>query len=130
MERWLGKFSDAIYSLARFVIGVLFACHGAQKLFGAFGGIGVPLNPMLKAAGFIEFFGGCLIALGLAAGYVAFIASGEMAAAYFMVHAPGGLWPIVNKGEPAVMYCFIFLYIASRGSGRFSIDALIRPHRS
>jgi putative oxidoreductase len=129
MERWLGKYSDVIYSLMRFVIGALFACHGAQKLFGAFGGEG-PLNPMLKAAGIIEFFAGCLIAVGLAGGYAAFIASGEMAFAYLTVHAHGGFWPIVNKGELAVLYCFIFLYITSRGSGRFSLDALIKPHRS
>src|ERR1700691_1667720 len=129
MEQWLGKFLDAIYPLMRFVIGALFACHGAQKLFGAFGGEG-PLNPRLKTAGIIEFFAGCLIALGLAAGYAAFIASGEMAFAYFTVHAHGGFWPIVNKGEPAVLYCFIFLYIASRGSGRFSLDALFRSGKS
>jgi putative oxidoreductase len=129
MERWLARFSEAIYSLMRFVIGVLFACHGAQKLFGAFGGEG-PLNPMLKTAGIIEFFGGCLIALGFAAGYAAFLASGEMAFAYFTVHAPGGFWPIANKGEFAVLYCFIFLYIASKGSGRFSLDALLKRNRS
>jgi putative oxidoreductase len=73
----------------------------------------------------IEFLGGAFIALGLWTGYAAFIASGQMATAYFMMHAPGGFWPIENKGELAVLYCFVFLYIASRGSGSLSIDALI-----
>jgi putative oxidoreductase len=126
MERWLGKYSDVCYGLMRIVVGLLFACHGAQKLFGLFGGIGASANPLITAAGVIEFFGGALIALGLWAGYAAFITSGQMAVAYFMMHAPGGYWPIVNKGELAVLYCFVFLYIASRGSGSLSIDALIK----
>ena len=130
MERWLGKYSDLYYGLMRFVVGLLFACHGAQKLFGLFGGIGASASPQITAAGVIEFFGGALIALGLWAGYAGFIASGEMAAAYFMMHAPKEFWPIVNKGELAVLYCFIFLYIASRGSGRLSIDALIKKLRA
>jgi putative oxidoreductase len=130
MERWLGKYSDVCYGLMRIVLGLLFACHGAQKLFGLFGGIGAAASPRMTAAGVIEFFGGMLIALGLWAGYAAFIASGEMAVAYFMVHAPGGFWPIVNKGELAVLYCFVFLYVASKGSGSLSFDALIRKPRT
>jgi putative oxidoreductase len=130
MERWLSKYSEILYGIFRIVVGALFACHGAQKLFGMFGGLGAPLTPLLVAAGIIEFFGGVLIALGLGAGYAAFIASGEMAFAYFMMHAPGGFWPIKNKGELAVHYCFIFLYIASKGSGRLSIEALARKQRS
>ena len=78
---------------------------------------------MFLAAGIIEFVGGGLVAIGLWAGYAAFIASGEMAAAYFIAHASKGFWPIVNKGELAVLYCFVFLYIASRGSGAFSVEA-------
>jgi putative oxidoreductase len=70
--------------------------------------------------------GGGLVALGLWAGYAAFVASGEMAVAYFTAHAPGGFWPVVNKGELAVLYCFVFLYVASRGSGPLSVDALTR----
>jgi len=129
MDRWLGKHSERLYALMRFVIGALFACHGAQKLFGAQGGERMVSNPLMLTAGVIEFVGGGFVALGLWAGYGAFVASGMMAVAYFMVHASGGFWPIVNHGEPAVVYCFIFLYIASRGSGRFSVDALARGRR-
>jgi putative oxidoreductase len=129
MERWLGKFTDVAYGFMRIVVGLLFACHGAQKLLGLFGGIGGHASPMIHMAGVIEFFGGALIALGLWAGYAAFITSGQMAVAYFMMHAPGGFWPIVNKGELAVLYCFVFLYIASKGSGGFSIDSLLKKRR-
>ena len=80
-------------------------------------------------AGVIEFLAGILIAIGLFAGFVAFIAAGEMAAAYFKQHSPGGFWPIVNRGELAVLFCFVFLYIASQGSGILSIDALIARAR-
>ena len=109
----------------RLVVGFLFSCHGAQKLFGALGGTqqhhGLPL-----VGGIIEFAGGILIAVGLFAGVAAFIASGEMAAAYFMVHAKMGFWPIINKGELAVAYCFVFLFIAAQGSGSYSLDRLRR----
>lgn len=129
MERWLGKYAEFIYPLMRIVVGVLFACHGAQKLFGVLGGQSQLGNPLLLAAGLIELVGGGLVALGLWAGYAAFIASGQMAVAYFKAHAAGGFWPIVNKGELAVLYCFVFLYIAFRGSGRFSLDALWKAGR-
>ena len=124
MERWLGRYSEVVYALMRMVVGLLFACHGAQKLFGVFGGQNIPSSPLMVTAGMIELIGGGLVALGLWAGYAAFVASGHMAVAYFMMHAPGGFWPIANKGEPAVLFCFIFLYIASGGSGRLSVDAL------
>jgi putative oxidoreductase len=126
MERYLGRYSEAIYCLMRLMVGLAFAQHGAQKLFGLLGGTKVPLASMPGAAGIIEFFGGLLIAIGLFAGWAAFIASGEMAVAYFMVHAGGGFWPIINKGELAVVYCFVFLYIASRGSGRYSVEAALK----
>ena len=129
MERLLGKYSELLYGILRIVAGLLFACHGAQKLFGMFGGSGEPSSLMI-AAGIIELFGGVLIALGLWAGYAAFITSGQMAAAYFMMHASGGFWPIVNRGELAALYCFLFLYIASKGSGRLSIEALVRKPRA
>jgi len=122
MRPILGKFETPIYALVRFIVGALFAFHGAQKLFGAFGGHSMVHNPLMLTAGIIEFGGGLLIAIGLFASVAAFIASGEMAVAYFMAHAPGGMWPIVNKGETAVLYCFIFLYIAAHGAGRFAID--------
>ena len=124
MTRWLDRYSDLTYAVMRLVVGLLFACHGAQKLFGVLGGASQLSNPMMLAAGVIEFAGGLLVGVGLWAGYAAFIASGQMAVAYFKVHASGGFWPIVNKGELAVLYCFIFLFIASRGSGSWSVDAI------
>ena len=124
MEKWLGKFSNFFYALMRIVAGALFACHGAQKLFGVLGGQKQEASLYLLA-GVIEFGGGILIAVGLFASFAAFIASGQMAVAYFKQHAPGGFWPIMNKGELAVLFCFVFLYISSRGSGILSLDALI-----
>lgn len=125
MERWLNQFSDNIYSVMRIVVGLLFVCHGAQKLFGLLGGKVEISTPMMLFAGVIEFVGGGLVALGLFASYAAFLSSGEMAVAYFMVHAPNSFFPIVNKGELAVLYCFIFFYIAARGSGKLSLDQII-----
>ena len=127
MERILGPYSSYFYAVLRIVVGFLFACHGAQKLFGVLGGMGpsgesAPLLSLMGFAGLIEFFGGLLIMVGWLTGYVAFIASGQMAAAYFMGHYPAGFWPILNNGEPAVLFCFIFLYIASKGAGVWSID--------
>ena len=126
MDRWLGRHAERIYALLRIVAGILFACHGAQKLFGALGGTAMTSNPMMLAGGIIEFGGGLLIAIGLFTSWAAFLASGEMAVAYFMVHAKGGFWPIVNKGELAVLYCFLFLYMAARGGGPYSLDAAMR----
>ena len=118
----LARFANYTYPLFRIVFGGLFAFHGAQKLFGAFGGNAVPVASMFGVAGIIELVGGLLVMIGLLTGLAAFIASGEMAAAYFMAHAPKGLWPIQNQGELAVLYCFAFLYIASRGAGRWGVD--------
>jgi putative oxidoreductase len=118
----LARFANVTYALFRIVTGFLFAFHGAQKLFGAFGGQAVPIASMPGLAGIIELVGGVMVMVGLFTGVAAFIASGEMAAAYFMAHAPRGLWPIQNGGELAVLYCFAFLYIASRGAGRFGVD--------
>ena len=109
----------------RLVVGFLYACHGAQKLFGVLGGTPQHHGLML-AAGVIEFGGGILIALGLFTSLAAFIASGEMAAGYFMVHAKASFWPILNKGELAVAYCFVFLFIAAHGAGGYSLDKLRR----
>lgn len=121
--------SDWGFAALRVVAGVLFACHGAQKLFGVLGGDSVPILSRTGLAGLIELFGGGLIALGLFTPYVAFIASGEMAVAYFLAHAPQGLWPIQNRGELAVLYCFLFLYIAARGAGPLSLDRLVKDWR-
>ncbi len=129
MVRLLGRYSEPLYALMRLVVGLLFACHGAQKLFGVLGGQSQLANPKMIAAGVIELVGGGLVALGLWAAWAAFVASGQMAVAYFTVHASGGFWPVVNKGELAVLYCFVFLYIASRGSGSLSVDALAGKRR-
>jgi putative oxidoreductase len=129
VERWLGKYSEPIYAIMRVVIGLLFICHGTQKVFGMFGGQVQLAHPRLFTAGVIEIVAGALMTVGLWTSYAAFISSGEMAVAYFTTHAPGGFWPILNRGESAVLYCFIFLYLASRGSGRLSLDALMRRDR-
>jgi putative oxidoreductase len=126
MERVLGRFAPQTYAVLRIVAGLLFACHGAQKLFGAFGGHKVPIASQLGAAGVIELVCGLLIAIGLLTSIAAIIASGEMAAAYFIMHAPRGTLPIRNAGELAVVYCFLFLYIASRGAGPWGVDRTAR----
>ena len=129
MERWLGRHSEWLFAAFRLVSGILFALHGAQKLFGAFGAPVMTSNPLMLAAGIIEVAGGLLIAVGLLTSWAAFIASGEMAFAYFIAHAPQAFWPIVNEGELAVLYCFAFLYFAARGGGPYSVDALLRRRR-
>jgi putative oxidoreductase len=109
----------------RFILGALFACHGAQKLFGAFGEP-ASSKPLMIAGGVIELLAGVLIAFGLMARAAAFIASGEMAVAYFISHAPKGFWPIANGGERAVLYCFAFLFISAYGGGLYSLDTVVR----
>jgi putative oxidoreductase len=127
MERMWEGVAPYVYALMRIIVGLLFACHGAQKLFGVLGGFGgqpgmtVPLFSLMGLAGLIEFVGGLLIAFGVLASYAAFIASGEMVVAYYMQHFPRGFWPIQNGGELAVVYCFVFLFIASTGAGRLSL---------
>ena len=122
MERVLGRFSPQLYAVMRIVVGLLFACHGAQKLFGVLGGHQFALASKFGIAGVVEFFGGLLIAVGFFTGTAAFIASGEMAYAYFTQHMPRHGFPIENGGELAVLYCFVFLYVASRGVGIWGID--------
>jgi putative oxidoreductase len=122
MDRWLGSWSGYIYAVLRIVAALMYLCHGTQKLLGFPGGRAVVGNPLLQAAAGIEIVVGCLIALGLFTSYAAFLASGEMASAYFISHFPNGFWPILNRGELAVLYCFLFLYIASRGAGPLSLD--------
>jgi len=129
MPTFVGRYSDHAYAVTRVVVGLLFACHGAQKLFGVLGGIR-ELGGEGLLAGIIEFFGGSLVALGLVASIAAFVASGEMAVAYLRAHAPIGFWPIQNGGEWAVFYCFFFLYVAAKGSGRFSLDSVFRRRRA
>ncbi len=126
MQKVLGRFGPYFAALLRIVAGLAFAQHGAQKMFGLLGGEAVSLTSQRGLAGIIEFVGGILIALGLFTSPIAFLASGEMAWAYFQSHVPRGFWPIQNGGELAVLYCFIFLYFAAIGSGKLSIDSIRR----
>jgi putative oxidoreductase len=123
MQMYLGRYAGVAFALLRVVAGLLFAQHGAQKLFGALGGHQVPLASQMGVAGVIEFFGGLLIAIGLFTSWAAFVASGEMAVAYFTAHAKESFWPILNKGELSVVYCFLFLYIACHGGGRYTVGS-------
>jgi putative oxidoreductase len=125
----LHRFSPTFYAILRIVSGFLFMCHGAQKLFGALGGDVRTGDPWGLSAGIIEFVGGLLIMLGLFTGPAAFISSGEMAVAYFKAHAKNGALPIQNHGELAALYCFLFLYIASEGSGTLALDRLFGRRR-
>jgi putative oxidoreductase len=129
--RWTGLF----LSILRVVAALIFMQHGSQKLFhyppsGAPGPV-LPLDLMSQTgiAGILEFFGGMLLLVGLLTRPVAFIVSGEMAVAYFQVHAPRGFLPIVNRGELAVLLCFVFLYFVFAGGGPWSVDAVIRQRR-
>ena len=110
----------------RIVIGLLFLQHGSQKLFGIPGSgqqtATFSLLSLMGVAGLLEFFGGLLILVGLFTRPVAFILSGQMAVAYFMAHAKQGFLPIMNRGELAVLYCFVFLYLSVAGGGSWSID--------
>jgi putative oxidoreductase len=115
---------DVAYAIMRMVIGLNFATHGAQKLFGVFGAPPETSVFLGHLAGVIEFGGGLMIATGLFTGPAAFIASGEMAVAYFRVHIAKGFWPILNGGEKAVMYCFVLLFIAASGPGIWSLARL------
>lgn len=121
-------------NLLRIAAGFLFWQHGVQKLFGFPGGEPVgEIFSMMGLAGLVETVGGALLVLGLFTRPVAFILSGEMAWAYFQVHAPGGFWPIQNGGELAAFYSFLFLYVAARGGGVFGLDGirqLVRESRS
>ena len=111
------------HNALRVVAGLLFAQHGAQKLFGVLGRDAVEsLGSLMGLAGIIEFFGGLLIAAGLFTRPVAFIACGQMAVAYFLRHAPEGFWPILNGGELAAFYCFTWLFFFTHGPGKYSVD--------
>lgn len=127
------KAIDITLFLLRLAIAVIFIQVGGLKLFGWFGGMppGVPVTGLILVAGILEVVGGVLIALGLFTRPAAFIVSGEMAVAYFLGHfslvAP---WPIQNHGEPAVLLCFTFLFLAAYGAGKISLDALVRNKRA
>ena len=131
---FLGRFEPQFYALMRIIVGFLFLWHGTQKLLGfppSQGGGGQGLSPLMAFAGVIELVGGIMILLGLFAGIAAFIASGTMAVAYFMAHHSfQAFLPLQNRGELAVVYCFVFLYIAARGSGIWSLDSLMGRNRA
>jgi putative oxidoreductase len=112
-----------VLGATRVLMGILFASHGAQKVLGAFGGPhpGTPAG-ILWTAGLIELIGGALLVLGLYTRAAAFLSSGLMAAAYFMAHAPQGFWPILNGGELAILYSWIFLYLSVQGPGAWALD--------
>jgi putative oxidoreductase len=124
--RALEKYQPQLRAILRIVVALLFMEHGLAKLFHfpvAQPGAPDPLPTILLAAAIIEVVAGGLIVLGLFTRLAAFIAAGEMAVAYFMFHAPNGFWPIVNMGEGAILYCFVFLYLAAAGPGAWSVDA-------
>lgn len=120
----LSRIEPHAYALMRIVAGLLFMFHGLQKIFGLYGGQAVELMSRSGGAGLIELVGGTLVMIGLFAAPVALICSGEMAAAYFLAHYPRAFWPVQNAGELAALYCFVFLYISTRGSGIWSVDWL------
>jgi putative oxidoreductase len=118
-------------SVLRIMAGFTFSLHGFQKLLGLFGGMGgagatAPFLSLVWTAGFLELLGGVLLVLGLFTKPVAFLLCGEMAVAYFRQHSPRGFWPILNGGEMAVLYCFVFLYLAVAGPGPVSLDRVLR----
>ena len=128
MERLVKGAAPYCYALLRIMGALLYACHGGQKLLGLFGGVRggtVPLVSLRGLAGLIELGAGVLIACGALTRLAAFLASGEMAFAYWLSHAPRTFWPILNGGEVAVLNCFLFLYIASQGAGPWSLAAVL-----
>ena len=129
LNSFYSRWTPRLLSVLRIVTAFLFMQHGAQKLFGFLAteqGATPPLLSLVGIAGLLQFFGGLFILLGLFTRPVAFILSGLMAAAYFMGHAPQGFWPLQNKGELAVLYCFVFLFLAVAGGGAWSVDRLMR----
>lgn len=131
MVNILSKYKDPIYALMRIVVGFLFLCHGAQKLLGMFGGVDgaggtAPLFSQSGLAGVIELVGGLAIVLGVFTCWAAFLSSGLMAVAYFMVHQPQGGLPLQNRGELAAVYAFVFLFIAAYGDGSWSLGGRLK----
>lgn len=120
--KFLDRFGEQAYALLRIVAGLLFLTHGVQKFFNFPVDFPMPLNPMLYAAGTIELVAGALIVIGLFTRPAAFIASGMSAVGYWVAHGSQGPFPIVNGGETIILYCFIFLFIATRGAGIWSVE--------
>ncbi|PYM15384.1 MAG: DoxX family protein [Candidatus Rokuibacteriota bacterium] len=123
------RWAPHLQSLLRIVVAFLFIAHGTQKLFGSPSPqprAAVALVSLLGLASLIEMIGGTLMFLGVFTRPVAIVLAGEMATAYFMAHAPNGFWPLANRGEPAVFFCFTWLFFAAAGAGPWSLDALRR----
>jgi putative oxidoreductase len=120
---FLSKYSPQIRGVLRIIVGLLFLEHGLMKIVGFPAPMGAgPLSPMLLAAGIIELVGGALIVLGFFSRIAAFISSGEMAFAYFIAHFPRNIYPAQNGGDAAILFCFLFLYMAAAGPGAFAIN--------
>lgn len=122
LDNLLDGREDQAYALLRIVTGFLFIWHGTQKLFNFPADFPYPLNPLMYAAGTIEMVGGALVMIGLLTRPAAFICSGTMAVAYWMVHGMNNFFPILNNGELSAFFCFAFLFIAVRGAGIWSLD--------
>ena len=121
---WLSRWQPQLLAILRIVAGLLFLEHGLSKFLGFPVPFPMhPLPPLLVAAGVVECAAGVLITIGLFTRIAAFVASGEMAIGYWMMHFPQGFWPLANKGEAAILFCFVFLYLAAAGSGAWSIDS-------
>jgi len=132
----LNRYVDPVYCIMRLIAGLMLACHGAQLVLGQFGGMQGSNNPISQIGGWLQLVCGLLVALGLFTRVAAFILSGEMAVAYFMFHVGNAatttarVFPIVNKGELAVFYCWFFLFVFVYGPGRWSLDALMGRSRA
>src|SRR5258707_1272916 len=135
---FLNRFADPFYCITRLIVGLMFACHGGQIVFGMFGGMAGSDEMMMQVGGWIQLVGGLLIAFGLLTRLAAFICNREMAVAYFMIHVANAPTPIAkffpissarpqfsNKGELAIFYCFVFLFVVFYGPRRWSLEELI-----
>lgn len=125
-KRFTAAWAPRLLSVLRIITALLFMQHGGQKLFGfpAASPVETGLFSLMGVAGVLELFGGLLILLGWFTRPVAFLLAGQMAVAYFMAHASRGWWPLLNKGELAILYCFVFLYLTAAGGGAWSLDRL------
>ena len=126
LEERLNQLAPYVLSITRIVVALLFFEHGLSKMFGFPGAHVAPALTLQWFSGAIEFVGGALLAAGFFTRLSAFIMSGEMAFAYWMAHAPKSPFPVVNGGDAAILYCFLFLYLAFAGGGPWSVDASLR----
>ncbi len=132
----LSRYADPVYCLMRLIVGLMFACHGAQLVLGMFGGMPGSDKAIMQIGGWIQLIGGLMIALGLLTRLAAFLSSGEMAVAYFMFHVAHAttpaakFFPIANSGELSVFYCWVFLFIFLYGAGRWSIDGMVGRNKA